>query len=608
MTDQVAPVPALNGAEDVAWNLRDLYDGDDASLIAELDNIDAQADQFAAAYRGRVASLGASEMNAALQAYEAVREAFTRLYVYAQLRWTSNTNDPAYGALVQKLTERNAKFEQKLVFFDLEWVATPDDQAARLIADPILAFYKHYLERERLRRPHLLTEPEEKILSEAEVIGNAAWNRFFDETLGAARYDFRGEQVSQSIILRHIYNPDRQTRLDAATGLTAGLRGMGRISTYVYNTILADRAIADTLRKYPNWVTHRNLANEASDQTVQALIDAVTSRYDIVARYYHLKRDLLGYDELFDYDRYAPLSTNAETKYTWDEAKQLVLRGYGQFDERMAEIAEMFFDQQWIDGPVRPGKQGGAFSASAVPSVHPYIKMNFTGTVRDVSTLAHELGHGVHQYLSRERGLLQMHTPLTTAEMASTFGEMLVFNDLLSRETDPRAKLNMVASKIEDSFATIFRQISMNRFEDAIHTARRTEGELTTERISELWMGTQRAMFGDSVTLRDDYSIWWSYVTHFLHVPGYVYAYAFGELLVLALYATYRREGPSFVPRYVEVLAAGGSDSPHNILRKLGVDLNDPEFWELGLAEIEALVGYAETLARDVAALPESKA
>jgi oligoendopeptidase F len=591
-------VQQLTGAEEVAWDLSDLYAGDDAGIARELDAVDTRADDFAARLRGQVARLDAAGLLAALKEYEAIQEAFARLASFAQLRWTTNTNDPANGALLQKITERGARFEQKLVFFNLEWAAVEDSKAAALLTDPSLAFYKHYLEAARRYRPHLLTEPEEKILSEKGVTGSSAWTRFFDETLGASRYEFRGEQLSQSSVLKYLYDPDRQTRLDAANSLTAGLRGLARPLTYVFNTLLADKASDDTLRHYPTWVSSRNLANEASDETVNALIEAVTSRYDIVARYYNLKRELLGYDALYEYDRYAPLPSKSETRaYNWNEAKQIVLRGYGQFDEDMAEVAEMFFEKSWIDGPIRPGKRGGAFSAGTVPGVHPYILMNFSGTARDVSTLAHELGHGIHQYMSRERGLLQMHTPLTTAEMASTFGEMLIFNDLLSREDDPKAKLAMLAGKIEDSFATIFRQISMNRFEDAIHTARRTEGEMTTERISELWMNTQRAMFQNSVTLRDEYSIWWSYIQHFLHVPGYVYAYAFGELLVLALYAKYQQEGPSFVPKYVEVLRTGGSDWPHAILSKVGVDLNDPNFWKLGLAEVEKLVAQAEQLA-----------
>ncbi|MEJ5200506.1 MAG: M3 family oligoendopeptidase, partial [Anaerolineae bacterium] len=325
-------------------------------------------------------------------------------------------------------------------------------------------------------------------------------------------------------------------------------------------------------------------------------VEAVTARYDIVARYYRLKRRLLGVDELFDYDRYAPLPA-ADRFYSWDKAREIVLNAYAGFDRRMADIAAMFFERRWIDAAVRPGKRGGAFSAATVPSVHPYVLLNYEARPRDVMTLAHELGHGVHQKLAAVQGLLQADTPLTTAETASVFGEMLVFQDLLAREEKPEVRLAMLTAKIEDSFATAFRQISMNRFEDAVHTARRTEGELSAERICELWMATQRPMFGDSVTLTDNYALWWSYIPHFITTPGYVYAYAFGELLVLALYARYRQAPAGFADAYLAMLAAGGSDWPHEIVKPLGVDLTDPGFWQNGLGILDEMVREAEALA-----------
>ncbi len=390
--------------------------------------------------------------------------------------------------------------------------------------------------------------------------------------------------------------PDRALRRAAAAAFTAGLKDLRRTSTTIFNTVLADKASDDRLRHYPTWISARNLSNEVDDKTVDALVQAVTSRYDIVARYYRLKRRLLGLDELFDTDRYAPLPA-ADRHYPWEEARELVLDAYGRFHPRLAEIAGWFFDRRWIDAPPRPGKYGGAFSAGVVPSVHPYILLNYDAKPRDVMTLAHELGHGVHQKLSGVQGLLQADTPLTTAETASVFGEMLVFQDMMARETDPAVRLGMLTSKIEDSFATAFRQISMNRFEHAIHTARREEGELTAERFSELWLETQRAMFGDSVTLTEDYGLWWSYVPHFIGTPGYVYAYAFGELLVLALYARYQQVGPGFADAYIEMLSRGGSDWPHAIVAPLGVDLTDPGFWQGGLGILEGLVAEAEALA-----------
>jgi oligoendopeptidase F len=528
--------------------------------------------------------------------YEALNERMGRVGSFASLHWTQNTEDPARGALLQRVTERGSRLSQELVFLELELAAAPDETAAAWLADPALAHWRHWLEMVRIFRPHLLTEPEEKILAEKSVTGAAAWARFFEEVHGAARFELDGEQLTRDQALSKLYEQDRDLRRRAAGAITASLKAMQRTNTYVFNTLLADKASDDRLRNYPTWISGRNLGNQVDDGTVQALVEAVTGRYDIVARYYALKRRLLGLDELFDYDRYAPLPA-ADRFYSWEQAQQVVLDAYGRFHPRMAEVAGWFFERRWIDAPPRPGKMGGAFSSSTVPSVHPYILLNYEAKPRDVMTLAHELGHGIHQKLAGVQGVLLADTPLTTAETASVFGEMLVFQDLMARETEPATRLGMLTSKIEDSFATAFRQISMNRFEHAMHTARREEGELTTERLSELWLATQRPMFGDSVTMTEDYGLWWSYVPHFLSAPGYVYAYAFGELLVLALYARYQQEGASFPERYIAMLTAGGSNWPHEIVKPLGVDLTDPGFWGNGLAILEGLVAEAEQLA-----------
>jgi len=587
----------LTGAEEITWNLTDLYAGmDDPRLNADLDACDAEADALSETYRGRIASLTAAELAGLVGRYEPLVERAGKVGSFASLNWTQNTQDPARGALMQRVTERGAQLSQKLVFIDLELAAAPDEVAAGWFADPALARWRHWLEVVRMYRPHLLSEPEEKILSEKAVTGRNAWDRFFDEVQGAARFDLDGEKLTRDQVLSKLYSPDGDLRKRAAAVITAGLRDMQRTTTYIFNTILADKASDDRLRKYPTWISARNLANEVGDSTVDALVEAVTSRYDIVARYYRLKRRLLGLDKLFDYDRYAPLPA-ADRHYPWDGAREIVLNAYGRFHPRMAEIAGWFFDRRWIDAAVKPGKMGGAFSSGTVPSVHPYVLLNYEGQPRDVMTLAHELGHGVHQKLSGVQGVLQANTPLTTAETASVFGEMLVFQDLMAREADPAVRLGMLTTKIEDSFATAFRQISMNRFEHAIHNARREEGELTTERFSELWLETQRAMFEDSVTLTDDYGLWWSYVPHFIGTPGYVYAYAFGELLVLALYARYQQDGGDFADRYVAMLTRGGSDWPHEIVKPLGVDLTDASFWRNGLGILEEMVGEAESLA-----------
>lgn len=584
------------GAEEVRWDLSDLYNGvDDPQIERDIAQTTARADAFAATYRGRVLSLDAEALYQAIAEYEAIVEAANRLGAFAHLIWTTDAANSRYGALLQRLTEWEAQLQQTLVFFELEWTNAPDDFAAAMLAHPALTHYRHWLEVTRRYQPHRLTEPEEKILAEKSVTGRSAWARFFSELMGNTRYPFDGEELTQAGILARLYNPDRTVRQRAAQAFTDVLRQQLPTLTYIFNTLAADKASDDRLRKFPSWISSRNLDNQVSDQVVEALIEAVTARYDIVARYYHLKRRLLGLDRLYDYDRYAPLPA-AEGHYRWEQARDMVLEAYGKFHPQMAEIAGQFFARSWIDAPPYPGKRSGAYSASTVPSVHPYVFMNFTGSARDVMTLAHELGHGVHQYLSREQGMLQQHTPLTTAEMASTFGEMLVFSDFMARESDPAVRLAMLAHKIEDTFATVFRQISMNRFEHAMHTARRTEGELSSERLSQFWLETQQAMFGDSVELTDNYAIWWSYVPHFLQVPGYVYAYAFGELLVLALFARYRQEGDSFAPRYLQVLRAGGSDWPEAILAPLGVDLTAPDFWQEGLREIESLVAQAEAL------------
>ena len=471
-----------------------------------------------------------------------------------------------------------------------------DDRVAGLLAAPELVRYRHYLEVQRLHKPHMLSEPEEKILVEKSVTGKSAWDRFFDETMGSMRYELDGQQKTQQEVMALLHEKDRSTRSVAAQSFTDGLVKQIRTSTFIFNTVLADKASDDRLRSYPSWISSRNRSNEVSDDVVDALVGAVSGRFDLVGRFYRLKRRLLGLDEMMDYDRYAPVG-EASTSYDWDSAKALVLDAYTQFHPSMGEITRKFFDERWIDAALAPNKRSGAFSHGAVPSAHPYVLMNYTGRVRDVQTLAHELGHGVHQYLSRDQGIFHADTPLTTAETASVFGEMLVFQRLISTERDDANRLAMLVAKIDDTVATVFRQVAMNRFEHRIHTERRERGELSVESLSNAWIETQQAMFDGAVTLGDHYRYWWSYIPHFLHTPGYVYAYAFGELLVLALYARYKEVGPSFADDYLALLAAGGSDWPHVLVGRLGIDLTDHSFWAEGLGAIEDLVAEAESLA-----------
>ena len=587
----------LTGAEEIAWNLNDLYLApDDPAINADLERCDAAAAALHQTYRGRGATLSAEELAALLLRFECLIEDLGKLGSYAGLNWSQNTEDPARGALLQRISERGARINQELVFLELELADAEQAQTATWLAAPALARWRHWLEMVRIFRPHLLSEPEEKLLSEKAVTGREAWGRFFEEAHGAMRYRFEGQDLTRDQLLSHLYGADRAKRRDAAAALTAGLRLMQRTNAYIFNTLLADKASDDRLRGYATWISSRNRENEVDDAVVEALVQAVTGRYDLVARYYTLKRRLLGLDELFDYDRYAPLPA-ADKLYSWQEAREIVLAAYGRFHPHMAEVAGWFFEKGWIDAPPRPGKTGGAFSHGTVPSVHPYILLNYEGRPRDVMTLAHELGHGVHQKLSGVQSVLQADTPLTTAETASVFGEMLVFQDLMAKETNPLIRLAMLTGKIEDSLATAFRQISMNRFEYAMHTARREEGELTVERFSELWLQSQRAMFGNSVTMTDAYGLWWSYIPHFISTPGYVYAYAFGELLVMALYARYQQDPTSFPERYLTMLTGGGSQWPHDLVKPLGVDLTDTTFWNDGLGLLEDLVQQAEALA-----------
>jgi oligoendopeptidase F len=360
--------------------------------------------------------------------------------------------------------------------------------------------------------------------------------------------------------------------------------------------VLQSKAINDRLRKYPTWISSRNLANEIDDAAVEALVGAVTSRYDIVHRYYRVKRRLLGVDELYEWDRYAPVA-EAQRKISWDQACEIVLGSYYRFSERAGRLVQDFFDLGWIDAPVEPGKRGGAYCAAATPSLHPFVLLNFNGQLNDALTLAHELGHGLHDRLAVKQHIFDYHPPLTLAETASVFGEALTFDRLMADEEDPSVRLAMLCHQLEDAFATIFRQIAFNRFEDAVHNARRREGELAPEQIGESFQQALQAMFGDSLTLTEAHRVWWSYVGHFMHTPGYVYAYAFGNLLALAVYQRYREVGPPFVDAYLEFLAAGGSRRPDELVSSLGMDVNDPAFWDSGLKILDRMVSEVEQLA-----------
>jgi oligoendopeptidase F len=586
---------AASGAEEVKWDLTQLYQ-DATALDADLEKASNEANAFAEAYRDRVAALDVKGLATAMSELGALQDRVGKAYTYAYLAWSTDTSDAERGAQLQKVREAYTGISTTLLFFDLEWTRVSDEQASALLADDHLAFCKHYLEVARLRKPYLLSEPEEKILIEKSNTGRSAWNRLFDESISDMRFMVNDSALTQQQVLARLHDKDRGTRKGAAAAFAEGLRGNLRTLTFIFNTILADKALDDRLRGYPSWISARNMSNEVADDDVEALIGAVQNGYPHVQRFYSIKKQLLGIDTMTEYDRYAPIG-EADRHIEWHTAREMVLSSYTEFHPEMGAITERFFDENWIDAALGEAKRGGAFSHGCVPSAHPYILMNYTGKIRDVQTLAHELGHGVHQYLSREQGIFHADTPLTTAETASVFGEMLVFQRLMKAETDPKNRLAMLMGKIDDTIATVFRQVSMNRFENRIHTERRASGELSAQALSAAWMDTQRPMFGDAVSLSDDYSVWWSYIPHFLHTPGYVYAYAFGELLVLALYQKYQEAGAGFADQYIELLRSGGKDWPHTLVGHLGVDLRDPAFWAGGVQAIGDMVDEAEALA-----------
>lgn len=596
-----------SSADGVAWDLSDLYRGvDDPRLTADQEDSLQRARVFEATYRGKIhCSAGPSPelMLQAIRDWESLCEQMDKPSVYSSLLHAAKTDDPRHGALLSRTREHRTLINKHLIFFDLEWVQLSDEVAQKVMQSPQLAKYRHFLEQKRAWRPHFLSEPEEKLLDEKNITGRAAFVRLFDETISTMMFPFQHdgkvEMLSMQQINAKLYDADRSIRQAAAAGLTFGLRDNSRLMTFIFNNLVLDHKSDCALRKFGDPMVPRHLANEITPETVNALMTAAERHHDTVQRYYRLKGRLLKLDQLFDFDRYAPLFADQPT-CEWPKARQIVEESYQAFSPKAGAVIREFFDKHWIDAELRAGKRGGAFSSSAVPSVHPFILMNYTDKLRDVMTLAHELGHGLHQYLSRSAGYLQCDTPLTTAEMASVFGEMLTFRRLLEMYPDPRTRLAMLCSKIEDGFATVFRQVVLTRFEQSLHQARNEQGELSVQQINALWLAANKPMHGDVVQLTEDYGWWWMYIGHFIHVPFYCYAYAFGELLVLALVRKYQQDGEAFVPRYLELLAAGGSDKPHVLLAKLGVDVTDPGFWEQGLQLLGNMVAEAEELAQSL--------
>jgi oligoendopeptidase F len=582
----------------VRWDLSDLIanaGGDDA-VEALLDDALERSRAFAARYRGALETIDGGGLASAMSELATIYELVGRAQSYASLEFSTDTTDPVRGARVARVQERSTELATALLFFELEWAALSDERVEELLEHDGLDFCRHHLSTARRYRPLLLSEPEELILTEKSISGAGAWARLFGELTSAIEVALE-ETATLDVALSRLASPSREVRRESAAAVTRALEPGLRTRAFIFNTLLVDKSTDDRLRSYENWLAARNLANEASDESVAALVSAVTGRYELARRWYRLKASLLGIDRLADYDRMAPLSTD-ELHVDWPAARALVLDAYGSFSPTLGDLVARFFDERWIDAPPGHGKQGGAFCAYTVPSVHPYVLLNYVGRRRDVLILAHELGHGVHAALAARQGIFHQDTPLTLAETASVFGEALTFGRLLDASPTPAARLALLAEDIEGAIATVFRQIAMNQFERLVHTERREVGELSVERFAELWAQTQVEFLGDSVEVTDDYRCWWSYIPHFINTPGYVYAYAYGQLLALSVYDRYLAEGAGFEQRYLELLSSGGSRSPEDLGELVGVDLRDPGFWERGLDLVERRLEAAEEAAR----------
>ena len=580
----------------VRWDLADLLGGaDDDPIGTLLDRALERAGAFAERYRGALATIDGAGLAEAMSELAAIYDLVGRAESYAMLDFSTDTTDPARGALLARVEERSTALATQLVFFELEWAALSDARVDELLDHEGLDFCRHHLRTARRYRPHLLTEPEELILTEKTISGAAAWARLFGELTSAIEVQLE-ETVTLDTALARLASPSREVRRESAAAVTRALEPGLRTRAFIFNTLLVDKATDDRLRSYENWLAARNLANEASDESVAALVAAVTARYELARRWYRLKARLLGIDRLADYDRMAPLAVDEE-QVEWQAARELVLDAYGSFSASLGALAGRFFDERWIDAPPGHGKRGGAFCAYTVPSVHPYVLLNFTGRRRDVLILAHELGHGVHAALAAQQGIFQQGTPLTLAETASVFGEALTFGRLLETSPTPAARLALLAENIEGAIATVFRQVAMNSFEQLVHLERREVGELSVARFGELWAQTQTELLGDAVEVTDDYRSWWSYIPHFINTPGYVYAYSYGQLLALSVYDRYLAEGAGFEARYLELLRSGGSRSPQELGEIVGIDLADAGFWDRGLDLVERNLEAAEAAA-----------
>ncbi|WP_022726874.1 M3 family oligoendopeptidase [Fodinicurvata sediminis] len=597
-----AQTTSLDSQQDLGqlpvWDLNDLYPGkDSAELKRDLSASDEKARSFEADHAGRLASLDGDQLGRAIETYEEIQETLGRIMSYAQLVYAADMSNGENGRFYQSMQEQATDISSHLLFFELELNRLAESQLqAMLDSSERLDRYTPWLRDLRAYQPYQLNDEVERTLHEKHITGRAAWTRLFDETFADLRFDLDGKALTSTEILDKLSSPDRALRERAARSFATGLKANERSFALVTNTLAKDKQIEDHWRGFTRPVSSRNLANFVEDEVVDALVSAATESFPRLShRYYAMKAKWLGLDKLSFWDRNAPLPENDERIIPWEEAQDTVLNAYSAFSDDLAKVGKRFFERDWIDAPARPGKASGAFAHPTVPAAHPYLLLNYQGHVRDVMTLAHELGHGVHQVLAGPQGPLMADTPLTLAETASVFGEMLTFRSLLASTRDPAKRKAMLASKVEDMLNTVVRQIAFHNFETRVHDRRR-EGELSQQDLADIWMETQREALGPAFDLDDDYRIYWSYIPHFIHTPFYVYAYAFGDCLVNSLYAVYQQADEGFAEKYLDMLRAGGTKRHQELLAPFGLDASDPAFWHKGLSVIESMIDELEAL------------
>ncbi len=606
MPDATAPPGADPGAPPVTvpqndlgelpeWNLDDLYSGPDcAELRRDLEAADRAAQAFNQHYQGKVGDLSGDELGEAVAEFDAQQDRLGRISSYAQLLHAGHVDDPSVSRFYQDTSERVTDITAELIFFTLEINRIGDGAMEKLLAAPKLARYAPWIRDTRAFRGHELSDDLERVFHDKQVTGASSWIRLFDETMASLRFSVRGRELTSEEVLHMMTDKDRSVRADAAKALSGVFETNQRLLGLITNTLAKDKEIEDRWRNFDAPASARHLANFIEPEVVDALVTAVTAAYPRLShRYYAMKARWLGLDHLEYWDRNAPLPDDSDRVRPWADARDVVLEAYGRFSPDLADLGRRFFDSPWIDAPVREGKAAGAFAHPTVPSAHPYLLLNYQGRTRDVMTLAHELGHGVHQLLAGPQGALMSDTPLTLAETASVFGEQLTFRSLLDSESDPRRRQIMLAGKVEDMLNTVVRQIAFYQFELQVHDERGS-GELTAERLCEIWLDVQRQSLGPAVHLDPSYRTWWCYIPHFIHAPFYVYAYAFGDCLVNSLYAVYQDAEQGFQEKYFDMLSAGGTRRHKELLAPFGLDASDPDFWSKGLAVIESFIDELE--------------